>query len=304
MLGLLTITGFLGVNTVLCSVDNKQVHATPPQAPFVVSETSSAWTPAAKSSAQPYMPPDPSEPPGRQTAIALGLPYVLSERTTNYFHASPTQAKNIELVARRLNGTVVAPGETFSYNKHLGPYTAANGYGWGRAFLEDRIVPSMGGGVCQGASTLYSALLRTDLPIVERHQHGLTVPYLPPGEDATVSEPTLDFQFRNDTARPIVIGAATDQEERFFTVALWGAAPGKPRMVHHKVLRTTNFPTIHKPSDKLPVGQQRIVFPGQPGVEVETWVDNPNEGGHVERRCGVDHYSASPRVIEDGNASR
>ncbi|GMA64429.1 hypothetical protein GCM10025859_48690 [Alicyclobacillus fastidiosus] len=231
--------------------------------------------------------------------MEVGLKYVLAERTTNYFHASPTQSKNIELVAKRLNGLILEPGQTFSYNHELGPYTAANGYGWGRAFLGDRIVPSMGGGVCQGASTLYSALLRTGLPIVERHQHGLTVPYLPAGEDATVSVPTLDFRFKNNFATPLMIGASADSDRRFFTVVLWGAAPLHPWAVHHRVLYTSKYPTLHKRTNQLPKGQRRVIFPGQNGVRVETWVDNPDEV-HSKKRLGVDTYLASPRVIEVG----
>ena len=74
------------------------------------------------------------------------LPYRLASRTTNYFHAIPSQARNIELVAQRLNGTVVQPGHVFSYYQRIGPYTRSNGYGWGRMFAGDRILPSIGGG--------------------------------------------------------------------------------------------------------------------------------------------------------------
>ncbi|MFB5191974.1 VanW family protein [Alicyclobacillus fastidiosus] len=298
MFTLLTITGLVSLFPLPCS--NAALAAANPNRATVALTHRTDIIPSSPPVSMPYMPPNPSRPPGRDEALGLGLRYVLAERTTNYFHASPTQAKNIELVAKRLNGLILEPGQTFSYNHELGPYTAGNGYGWGRAFLGDRIVPSMGGGVCQGASTLYSALLRTGLPIVERHQHGLTVPYLPAGEDATVSEPTLDFRFQNNLPTPVMIGASADSQERFLTVALWGAKPLRPLMVHHRVISTSAYSTLHKRTDKLPKGQHHVMFPGQNGVQVETWVDNPADQVHSKRSFGVDTYLASPRVIEDG----
>lgn len=245
-----------------------------------------------------FMPPNPPAP-GRAKAKAEHATNLLAERTTNYFHASPSQAKNIELIAKRLNGTVVKPGQTFSYNKLLGPYTEANGYGWGRAFSGDRIVPSMGGGVCQGASTLYSALIRTQgYQIVERHNHSLLVPYLPPGEDATVSMSSrLDFRFKNTSKRPLVIGAATDDDHRYLTVALWGSEKPPEVTVHHKMLSTSSYRTVRRKDASLPSGKEKVMAPGQPGVKVRTWVTFGKGANATTRDLGVDAYRPSPRVV-------
>lgn len=244
-----------------------------------------------------FMPPNPP-PPGREKAHSLKLNYVLTERTTNYRHASPSQAKNIELVAHRLNGVVVNPGQTFSYYKCVGPYTQQNGFGWGRAFAGDRIIPSMGGGVCQGASTLYSALLKTELAIVERHRHGLTVPYLPPGEDATVAaSANLDFRFKNNQASPILIAAAADSDKRFLTISVWGAKPAPEIQVKHRILAKYPYQTIQKMNPKLDTGS-KVLFPGQFGAKVQTWVELKSEDKMIRREIGVDVYRASPRVIE------
>ncbi|WP_156023647.1 VanW family protein [Sulfobacillus thermosulfidooxidans] len=242
-----------------------------------------------------------SSPSAGEGAQALKLPYVLGQQTTNYFHASPSQAKNIELAARRLDGTVVKPGHIFSYYAVVGPYTEENGYGWGRAFVGDRIVPSVGGGVCQGSSTLYSALLRTGLPIVERHNHGLTVPYLPPGEDATVASDYLNFQFRNNRSTPILITAQA--KDRHMTVKIWGASPGPDIVVRHKILQTYPFKTIVRYSASLKPGEQKVLAPGQPGVRVQNWLEIKGKNGTEIKQLGIDRYRPSPRIIEKGLTS-
>jgi vancomycin resistance protein YoaR len=234
--------------------------------------------------------------PGESQAKNLKLPYVLGSRTTNYFHATPSQAKNIELVAQRLNGVVVEPHQVFSYYKVVGPYTAENGYGWGRAFVGDRIVPSVGGGVCQGSSTLYSTLLHTGLPIIERHQHGLTVPYLPPGEDATVSSDYLNFRFLNNRDTPILITAQGGN--RHLTVTVWGATPGPEISVQHKILAKYPFHTITRINRGLKPGTTKILAPGQDGVRVESWLEIHSPSGVQRRDLGIDQYRASPRIVE------
>ncbi len=231
-------------------------------------------------------------------AKALQLHFVLGQQSTNYFHATESQAKNIELAARRINGTVVQPGQIFSYYKVVGPYTAENGYGWGRAFVGDRIVPSVGGGVCQGSSTLYAALLRTGLPIVERHNHGLTVPYLPAGEDATVASDYLNFQFRNNLPTPVLLTAQASS--RHMTIRVWGAAAGPNITVQHKILATYPFATIVRTNDRLKPGEEKVLAPGQSGVRVETILEIHHGKETTHKIIGIDRYRPSPRIVEKG----
>jgi len=237
---------------------------------------------------------------GKAEAGKAGLQYLLAQRTTNFHHASESQALNMKVLASRLNGVVVRPGETFSYYKVVGPYTEANGFHWGRAFQGNRIVPSMGGGVCQGASTLYSAVLRTDLQVLERHPHSLTVPYLPPGEDATVASTYLNFRFKNTYDKPVYIAATADIKKRLLTVALWGARPAVPVQVHHKVLEVYPVPTVQQKTNAIPRGQTRVLAPGQAGVKAHTWVTKTIAGQRITKDLGIDTYRASPRITEVG----
>ncbi len=239
--------------------------------------------------------------PGESQAKAMKLPYLLASRTTNYNHATPSQGKNIELVAQRLNGAVVQPGQVFSYYQRVGPYTKENGFGWGRMFVGDRIVPSIGGGVCQGSSTLYSAVLRTGLQVLERHQHGLTVPYLPPGEDATVAADYLNFRFRNNRATPVLITAQAGN--RHLTVSLWGATPGPEIVVKHQILSESPFRTITKVDSDLKPGETKVLAPGQTGVTVKSWLEVKTPTGTEIRNLGVDRYLPSPRIVARGPKS-
>ena len=226
-------------------------------------------------------------------------PIEMASYSTDFSHATPSQAGNIALVARRLTGRVLPAGATFSYNRTVGPFTAAGGYGWGRMFLGDRILPSIGGGVCQGASTLYNAVLLSNLPVVERHPHGLTVPYLPPGRDATVADTAgLDFRFRNNSGGPLVFWASAVQ--RRLTIRIYGRTTPPRVEIHTEVLATRPFRTETVRDRRLPPGSSRVVAPGQEGATARTWVVVTTPQGSIRRDLGVTTYRPSPRVILRG----
>lgn len=218
---------------------------------------------------------------------------------TNFSHASPSQAANIALVARKLNGLVIPAGAAFSYNRAAGPYTAAGGYGWGRMFVGDRIVPTIGGGVCQGASTLYNAVLLADLPVLERHPHGLTVPYLDPGRDATVTESGgLDFRFRNNTGAPLVLWAQA--KDRWLALAIYGRSHPPMVEIHTEVLARQPFHTVTVRDPSLPPGSETVAAAGQEGVRARGWVTIQGPSGTRQMDLGTHTYRPSPRVILRG----
>jgi vancomycin resistance protein YoaR len=114
------------------------------------------------------------------------------------------RATNIILATASLNNYLLLPGEIFSFNAANGPRTAERGYRPAPVIVGNTVVPGLGGGVCQVSTTLYNAVLRAGLEIVERYPHSQPVGYVPPGMDATVAD-TLDFKFRNNTDRLIMI---------------------------------------------------------------------------------------------------
>jgi vancomycin resistance protein YoaR len=143
------------------------------------------------------------------TAAEMGANLVrVSEARTYYSAVNPNRDENIRLICKALNGMVLNPGETFSFNRYVGERTEARGYkpagGIINGILEEDIV---GGGICQPNTTLYHAVVKADLEIVERHPHSWPSTYVPIGQDATVSWGGPDFKFRNNTNYPIAIVA-------------------------------------------------------------------------------------------------
>lgn len=114
---------------------------------------------------------------------------------------------NLRVLCETLNGVIIQPGETFSYNETLGERTEEKGYLPAPGYSGNRLIDVVGGGVCQGSSTLYNCVLLADLEVVTRLCHGAKVNYLPLGLDAAVNWGTTDFAFRNNFNFPIMIQA-------------------------------------------------------------------------------------------------
>ncbi|MGN1030246.1 MAG: VanW family protein, partial [Butyricicoccaceae bacterium] len=112
---------------------------------------------------------------------------------------------NVRLAMKACNGTILNPGDTFSYNDIVGERTAARGYQSAIVFENGEQVPGLGGGVCQGSSTIYMAVLRADLKVTERRSHTFQVSYTPIAQDATVAYGSQDFKFVNNTDYPIKV---------------------------------------------------------------------------------------------------
>lgn len=124
--------------------------------------------------------------------------------------SSSNRATNLRLACEAINGTVLLPGETFSYNNALGERTTEKGYKPGASYNAGETITTIGGGICQVSSTLYYCALLSDMEIIDRENHCYVAGYLPLGMDATVSWGTLDFRFRNNSDYPIRIEATAD----------------------------------------------------------------------------------------------
>jgi vancomycin resistance protein YoaR len=120
---------------------------------------------------------------------------ILSERKT-YVAGTSNRKSNVALAASAINGKILNPGETFSYNETVGERTVEKGYKSAGAYVNGEVVEEIGGGICQVSSTLYNCVLYADLEVVERSNHMFIVTYLPLGNDATVNWGTVDFKFK------------------------------------------------------------------------------------------------------------
>lgn len=130
---------------------------------------------------------------------------VIGEFSTSFKTSSSDRKENIRISTKALNGRLVMPGETFSFNESTGPRNEQNGYKKANIIVQGEFVPGFGGGLCQVSTTLYNALLSSKLNVVERHPHSMPVKYVPPDKDAAVSYGALDLKFRNDFDFPVYI---------------------------------------------------------------------------------------------------
>ena len=150
---------------------------------------------------------------------------VLAQKSTTLTGSSSARINNITHAAAAINGLVLNPGEEFSYNKTLGQRTTAAGYQAAGAYSGGQVVQEVGGGICQVSSTLYYCTLLSNLEITERTCHYFGVAYLPAGLDATVSWPTPDFKFKNNSEYPIKIEASVDKSANTVVVKIYGSNP-------------------------------------------------------------------------------
>lgn len=235
--------------------------------------------------------------PAFASALAeLNNPGLMAAYRATLADPLPGELQNIALAAEKLAGTVVEPGGVFSQNKVVGPYTVGRGYRPGPTYKGTKITTTIGGGVCKIASVLYNVVIFSDLQIVRRYPHSMTVPYVPPGQDATVFYGFKDFQFKNTTAGPLLIWA--QEVDNTLYMAVYGC--GEPPKVtwHHSVLKRFSFSKLYRYNPKLPVGQEKVVLKGQEGLVVRSWITVERGGETVVKRRGVSYYSPGPEVIE------
>ena len=146
----------------------------------------------------------------------------LGEQTTLFGGSTPERVNNIKLAVSKLNGLVINPGETFSYNDTVGERTIEAGFKTAAAYQDGEVVQEIGGGVCQVSSTLYCAAFYANMETVEREGHYFMVNYLEWGHDATVSWPSPDFKFKNTRDYPVKIVAWADEDTMALTFQIWG----------------------------------------------------------------------------------
>ena len=164
---------------------------------------------------------------------------------------------NIDLAADRVNGTILLPGEVFSYNALAGPYTKASGYKDAGTYQNGQSIDATAGGICQLSSTIYWVTLKANLETVERSKHAFNGGYMPVvGTDATVWSDQIDFKFKNSTDYPIKIETYQDKNHKLH-VTIYGTDTtgihGEPYSV---TISTTPYKNLYKPDASIPQGTE------------------------------------------------
>ena len=238
--------------------------------------------------------------PEFQKAIAkAGTNIRMASFTATLYDPLPGELFNVGHAAKLLSGTVVHPGEIYSQNKTLGPYTMSKGYQKGPTYSGNRVITTVGGGVCKVASVTYNIVRLSNLQVTERHNHSLTVPYVPPGQDATVYYGSRDIKFRNNTSGPVLLWARTIGNTLFF--GLYGQQLPPKVTWQHETLKQLKTHTIYQYNRNLAPGIETVVAPGQDGIVVRSWITIEHFNGKVEKKdLGRNYYEPSPRIIEKG----
>lgn len=185
---------------------------------------------------------------------------------TSLFHGSiPNRIYNITLAASRLNGVLIKPGETFSFDKAVGDISSLSGYKQAYVISGGHTVLGDGGGVCQVSTTFFRAILNAGLPIVERHPHAYRVHYYEedsgPGIDAAIYTPTVDLKFKNDTGHYILVQSYVDQDAERLTFDLYGTSDGRVATISDPVIvsQTPAPDPLYQDDPTLPKGQVKQI---------------------------------------------
>lgn len=190
----------------------------------------------------------------------LGIRELIGIGTSLFQHSIQSRIFNITLAAQRINGVLIAPGETFSFDKALGDVSAFTGYQQAYIIQNGKTVLGDGGGICQVSTTFFRALLQAGLPITERHAHAYRVGYYeqdsPPGLDATIYVPAIDLKFKNDTNDYILVQTQIDSELQQLLVFLYGTKDGRSVTLTQPIIssRIPSPPDLYQDDPTLPKG--------------------------------------------------
>lgn len=212
--------------------------------------------------------------------------------------SNATRNKNVKLAAAAINGTVLQPGEEFSFNKTVGQRTEAKGYGAAGAYNNGEVVQEIGGGVCQVSSTLYNAVFRSGLTTTYRRSHTFAPTYVTPGADATVSYPGPDYQFINNSDH--AIGIRAWYEDQTCTVQIYGVRV-LPKGESWELVceKTTDLPV---PAPKIITPEEGAESAGSAGSEWQAYKVIHKADGTTEKvKDHTAHYSGhTPKQYAPG----
>lgn len=232
------------------------------------------------------------------TVGELGLdafPNRLSTFSTNYVN-NPNRTTNLKLASGKINGTVVMPGETFSFNQVVGKRTRAAGYKDAAIFSDGMVTDGLGGGICQITSTLYDAVIFADLEIVYRRNHMFIPSYVNGGEDATVVWGSTDFKFKNSRDYPIKIISSV--EGGVATVSIYGLATNNEYdiSIETETIKSIPYSTEYRRNTGYRSGT--VVQSGAKGYVIDSYKVYRQNGIEVRReKLSRDTYSAQARII-------
>lgn len=225
---------------------------------------------------------------------------VVSTFSTSFNSQKIDRSFNIKLACDKINNTVLLPGDSFSMDKALGPRSVSNGYRNAPVIIKGKLLEGVGGGVCQVTTTLYVAVLKSKLEVLERRPHSMPLGYVEPGQDATIAEGYIDFKFKNNKGYPVLISAQVSGNN--ITIRIVGIEEEVSQTVRLKSVVVKELPpekemVIH--DNTIPVGEVVVEKTALNGRKVVVYRETYENNKLVEReKISEDTYQPVRGIIK------
>jgi vancomycin resistance protein YoaR len=220
-----------------------------------------------------------------------GINAKISTFGTNYGSiSSAARANNVVVSTKSINGIVLMPGETFSFNGVVGKRTEARGYQSAPVIVGNKVESGLGGGICQVSSTLYNACLKANLKIVERVHHTFPSSYVPIGQDATVDYGNIDFKFTNSYSYPLYIEGTSGGGYISFSIYSDKSLTATTCTITNEVYETLHPTTEYRDDASLLVGNTVTESSAHTGYKVKVYKTVFTDGKQVSKEAITDDY--------------
>ena len=220
---------------------------------------------------------------------------VISSFSTSFNPQKVDRSYNIKLACDRIDNTILLPGDTFSMDKALGPRTISNGYRNAPVIIKGKFLEGVGGGVCQVTTTLYVAVLKSKLEVVERRPHSMPLGYVDPGQDATISEGYIDFKFKNNKEYPILISAQVSGSN--IIIRIVGIEEEVPQTVKLKSVVVKQLPPEKEIvifDENVPIGEVVVEKAAVTGQKVVVYRETYDKNNRLVEREKISEDTYQP----------
>ena len=226
------------------------------------------------------------------------FPNKLSTFSTRFDETNKDRTNNLNIAASKIDGTILLPGEEFSYNKIVGERSIKAGYKEAKIYQGGKVIDGLGGGICQISSTLYNAVVYANLNVTERHNHQFITSYVQPGRDATVAYGSKDFKFVNNRTYPIRIDVYINNG--IAAVDIYGIKEKNDTEIEIDVdtISTIPYETKYETDSNLPSNTEKLKQRGANGLIVKSYKITKQNGVEVSKEIlSKDTYSSLDRII-------
>ena len=242
------------------------------------------------------------EPRGSEEELAQ-VKDVLGTFTTSYSTSGSSRSANVSNGCNLIAGTTLYPGDEFSTYEMVSPFSVDNGYFMAGSYMNGQLVDSLGGGICQVSTTLYNAVLLSELEVTERHNHSMIVTYVDPSADAAIAESAgKDFKFVNNTGHPVYIDGYCENKNITFTIYGVETRPANREVIYESKVLSVTHPDheVIYTDVAMPIGQV-VTQSAHTGYKAELWKVVKENGAEISReQINSSSYKMTPRTATVG----